>query len=393
MADISKITLPNGTTYTLKDANAVKKSGDTMTGDLLFADSGTTTRQIRFTVGTNDYARVAAGATAANAGWMEIATADDGNEPIYVRQYTGTYTTVKRTLALLDANGNTALPGGLTTGGGIVVNKLDSPAKGSVSNALQINYKNAAGNVTYSAVPIAYVGTDGTDGYNAAVILGSSNGTTIVGAGESSRTFASAQNIYNDEHLYLVCDGTAYIYPGVSNEGSIAGRYSFPAPGSGVTADMSQAIKSITRSGTTFTATRVNGTTFEFTQQDNNTVYTHPTYTAKSSGLYKITVDGTGHVSAATAVVKADITALGIPGSDTDTHYTTHLYAGSGTAANASTTNGNTKLTVVDNSTVRNTVTLKGSGGTTVTSDASGNVTITTEVATVAETKSYLGIS
>jgi len=48
----------------------------------------------------------------------------------------------------------------------------------------------------------------------------------------------------------------------------------------------------------------------------------HPTYTSKSSGLYKITVDGTGHVSAATAVAKADITALGIPGSDTNTTYT-----------------------------------------------------------------------
>lgn len=45
------------------------------------------------------------------------------------------------------------------------------------------------------------------------------------------------------------------------------------------------------------------------------TVYTHPAYTAKTSGLYKITVDATGHVSAATAVVKDDITALGIPGS------------------------------------------------------------------------------
>lgn len=40
--------------------------------------------------------------------------------------------------------------------------------------------------------------------------------------------------------------------------------------------------------------------------------YTHPAYTAKSSGLYKITVDATGHVSAVTAVAKADITALGI---------------------------------------------------------------------------------
>lgn len=50
--------------------------------------------------------------------------------------------------------------------------------------------------------------------------------------------------------------------------------------------------------------------------------YTHPTYTSKSSGLYKITVDGTGHVSGTTAVAKSDITALGIPGSDTNTTYT-----------------------------------------------------------------------
>ena len=47
--------------------------------------------------------------------------------------------------------------------------------------------------------------------------------------------------------------------------------------------------------------------------------YSHPGYTARTAGLYKITVDGTGHVSAATAVGKADITALGIPGSDTNT--------------------------------------------------------------------------
>lgn len=45
--------------------------------------------------------------------------------------------------------------------------------------------------------------------------------------------------------------------------------------------------------------------------------YTHPSYPAKSSGLYKITVDATGHISAATEVAKADITALGIPAQDT----------------------------------------------------------------------------
>ena len=48
-----------------------------------------------------------------------------------------------------------------------------------------------------------------------------------------------------------------------------------------------------------------------------DTTYTHPSYTARASGLYKVTVDGTGHVSAATAATKSDITALGIPESDT----------------------------------------------------------------------------
>lgn len=49
--------------------------------------------------------------------------------------------------------------------------------------------------------------------------------------------------------------------------------------------------------------------------------YTHPGYTARSNGFYKVTVDGTGHVSGVSSVTKADITNLGIPGSDTNTTY------------------------------------------------------------------------
>lgn len=61
-----------------------------------------------------------------------------------------------------------------------------------------------------------------------------------------------------------------------------------------------------------------------FTSTDWNTItnkpssyYTHPSHTAQKSGLYKITVDALGHVSGVTSVTKDDITALGIPGSDT----------------------------------------------------------------------------
>lgn len=48
-----------------------------------------------------------------------------------------------------------------------------------------------------------------------------------------------------------------------------------------------------------------------------DTVYTHPSYTSRSSGLYKITVDATGHVSAATAVTSSDISSLGVAITDT----------------------------------------------------------------------------
>ena len=45
--------------------------------------------------------------------------------------------------------------------------------------------------------------------------------------------------------------------------------------------------------------------------------YTHPSHTAKSNGLYKVTVDASGHVSGTSEVTKDDITALGIPAQDT----------------------------------------------------------------------------
>lgn len=45
--------------------------------------------------------------------------------------------------------------------------------------------------------------------------------------------------------------------------------------------------------------------------------YIHPVHTSRASGLYKITVDSLGHVTAVSAVQKSDITRLGVPDSDT----------------------------------------------------------------------------
>ena len=73
-------------------------------------------------------------------------------------------------------------------------------------------------------------------------------------------------------------------------------------------------------------------------------VYTHPSHTAADSGLYKVTVDALGHVTAVTAVEKKDITGLGIPGENTKV---TNLTANTGkvvTSLSNNTTLGTTDV-------------------------------------------------
>lgn len=78
----------------------------------------------------------------------------------------------------------------------------------------------------------------------------------------------------------------------------------------------------------------------KITIASKDTVYTHPSYTSKSSGLYKITVDGTGHVSGTAAVVKSDITGLGIPAQDTTYSEATTSAAGLMSASDKSKLDG-----------------------------------------------------
>jgi hypothetical protein len=64
-------------------------------------------------MGANDQFRIRTGG-GSNAGYVALDTADDGTEPIYVRQYTGVFTSLVRTATLLDGSGNTTFPGDVT---------------------------------------------------------------------------------------------------------------------------------------------------------------------------------------------------------------------------------------------------------------------------------------
>lgn len=98
--------------------NGTLNGSSTQAGKIVGSTPGTTPLDLVYSsMADNDLFRIRVGGTGTNAGYAEIATADDGTEPIYVRQYTGVFTTAVRTAALLDGNGNTQFPGTLTAAG------------------------------------------------------------------------------------------------------------------------------------------------------------------------------------------------------------------------------------------------------------------------------------
>jgi hypothetical protein len=144
------------TNYVTLDGTQTITGLKTINNNLLFADSGTTKRGIQGTCGTNDIWFVGGGATAANAGFLEISTGDDGqtagsSEPIYARQYgpgdplTGT---LVRTAALLDASGNTSFPGTVTAptfSGALSGNASTATSAGTLSANSSISGLNFSG--------------------------------------------------------------------------------------------------------------------------------------------------------------------------------------------------------------------------------------------------------
>ena len=110
-------------------------------------------------IADNDIFRLRVGG-ASNAGWVELATADDGTEPIYIRQYTGPFTTIARTATILDGSGNTSFPGTVTAptfSGALSGNASTSTTAGSISGfnnpttaatANTIVYRDGSGDIT-----------------------------------------------------------------------------------------------------------------------------------------------------------------------------------------------------------------------------------------------------
>lgn len=97
-------------------------------------------------------------------------------------------------------------------------------------------------------------------------------------------------------------------------------------------------------SGNAVTTASFSGTVLTLTKGATYNDYSHPAGSgaSKSTGLYKFSTDSTSHISGVTAVTKSDITALGIPSSDTNTTYS----FSSGTGSFTVTPSGGSSQTV-----------------------------------------------
>lgn len=147
----------------------------------------------------NDQFRIIAGSSGDNNGWAEIATADDGNEPIYVRQYSGVFSSVVRTLTLLDAKGYTHFPSYINIGGNENNNSSPDRVWGSNgSDSYLRSYRTSALNVNYAA---SAGNADTVDGEHASAF------TRIVGR---HRIYTSGTAPYNYIHLFRIANSTGY---------------------------------------------------------------------------------------------------------------------------------------------------------------------------------------
>ena len=115
--------LNNGTITTTGKSfsNYLPLAGGTITGSIYKNDSSITNGKVNVLwgqVGSNDQWAIRTGATSSDSGYLELATGDNGSEPIYVRQYAANLnnltTAPSRTATILDESGNTTFPGSVT---------------------------------------------------------------------------------------------------------------------------------------------------------------------------------------------------------------------------------------------------------------------------------------
>lgn len=232
-------------------------------------------------------------------------------------------------LATASKAGIVQIGDGIGISSGVISNSgVRSIATGSTNGTISVNTNGTSADVAVKGL--------GSNAYTSTSYLPSAGGNVsghiyLTGAKESSSTSNTSQLVFgtsSDNHLALSSNrGALVINPTTSAttnqivlyldkasifpkgiQGNVTGNCSGSAGSvawSGVTSKPSyydaKAINGITRSGTTFTYTCMDGTTGTFTQQDNNTTYTAGTGLSLSGTTFNNT--GVTSINGATGSV------------------------------------------------------------------------------------------
>ena len=150
-----------------------------------------------------------------------------------------------------------------------------------------------------------------------AVGQGTENGTISVNTGGTTRNVTVKGLNTAAYHSESDFAQASHAHGYVSNTGLVTSTVESVGNGDAILIADASAEDKLIKSTLTFDGTTTNQFLTKAGTWEGAEVYSHPAYTPYAEGLYKITVDNRGHVSTATTVVKADITALGIPAQDT----------------------------------------------------------------------------
>lgn len=359
MANLSAIKLPNGTTYTIKDNNALPLTGGSVTGPVSFGDSVTmddlTTGQLvvdgALSVANNLQANTINGVT--------VGTSPKFTDTVTTVSVTGTGNAVTAASA---SNGVVTLTKGAT----FLTSHQDISGKADKSATVS----NVAYDSTNAKITKTINGTT-SDIVTVATLK------TALGSMPASDVYSWAKASTKPSYAYSEITGTvpsSALPSYVDDVLEYTAKANFPTTGETGKIYVDTATNLTWRWGGSayveISPSLALGTTSSTAYRGDygNTAYTHATdayrlTTAKTSGFYKIATTAHGHVQSVTAVAKSDITALGIPAQDTTytlsgalaSHkFTTTLTPSSGSATTSDfTLAAGTGISITDDTTNR----------------------------------------